>query len=519
MAKTKTKLGWILSLLFVNCGVLVQAQSENSSLATFLQSAHINPSKLQHLLEGKLPPTNRNFPAPLVIDGNLVDSDHYPWMVYVYTFNDPSGGFACGGSLIADRWVITAAHCSAASNAVIFAGVKNIDDATSENVIRVINRYDHPNYNSVGTGYDISIYELETPVPTSITSSYAQLPNNIQMSRYAAPGDTLRVIGWGQTETGETSKDLLQADVDIISNYRCSWGVNSAQLCAGYAGGSTACQGDSGGPLLFSTSGEDYVAGLVSYGAPGSCDDKPVVYTRVASYLDWIDSALAGNEESIDGSDEDVEVTELINDKGLELDGAQGSVTYYSFTVPANAPAKVSLVGGGGDADLYLRRGKLPTEKFYNCRPYEPGNTESCEIPMSAEEQTYYIGIWGFRAYYNTFLKASYDLASDDEPNEDGSFYELQEDLRQDTRLWLYEQYEVPEGVASLSVKMSGGTGDADLHLNFGSQPASSTYVCRPWKPGNNETCVIDNPEAGVWHVGIRAHRAFSGVSLEVSYQ
>ena len=76
------------------------------------------------------------------------------------------------------------------------------------------------------------------------------------------------------------------------------------------------------------------------------------------------------------------------------------------------------------------------------------------------------------------------------------------------------------DACASTAVfEISGGTGDADLYTLYGSQPTTSSYDCRPWLWGNNETCTHANPSAGTWHLGINAYSAFSGVLVEASYE
>jgi serine protease len=85
------------------------------------------------------------------------------------------------------------------------------------------------------------------------------------------------------------------------------------------------------------------------------------------------------------------------------------------------------------------------------------------------------------------------------------------------TNQWLRGSYQIPAGVAQITFQISGGSGDADLYVRYGSQPSTSAYTCRPYLSGNNELCTINNPQAGTWHVGIRAYSAFSG--LTYSYQ
>ncbi|WP_262108234.1 M4 family metallopeptidase [Aeromonas sp. Marseille-Q5825] len=77
---------------------------------------------------------------------------------------------------------------------------------------------------------------------------------------------------------------------------------------------------------------------------------------------------------------------------------------------------------------------------------------------------------------------------------------------------------EVPTGKSQLVIASSGGSGDADLYVKFGSEPTSNSYDCRPYKSGNAETCTLNAPKAGTWHVQLSGFSAFSGVSLKASY-
>ena len=76
----------------------------------------------------------------------------------------------------------------------------------------------------------------------------------------------------------------------------------------------------------------------------------------------------------------------------------------------------------------------------------------------------------------------------------------------------------VPAGSTNLSIATSGGTGDADLYVRFGSQPTTSAYDCRPYRTGNTETCTFATPQAGTYHVMVRGYSAYSGMSLTGSF-
>lgn len=83
---------------------------------------------------------------------------------------------------------------------------------------------------------------------------------------------------------------------------------------------------------------------------------------------------------------------------------------------------------------------------------------------------------------------------------------------------WIYYQISVPAGASNLSITTSGGSGDADLYVRFGSQPTSTSYDCRPYRNGNSETCSFATPSEGIYYVGLRAYSTFSGVTLTGSF-
>ncbi|WDE08407.1 PPC domain-containing protein [Thalassomonas viridans] len=91
--------------------------------------------------------------------------------------------------------------------------------------------------------------------------------------------------------------------------------------------------------------------------------------------------------------------------------------------------------------------------------------------------------------------------------------------LSADKGNWLHYSVEVPAGMSSLQVNIAGGSGDADLYVREGSQPTLSSYDCRPWVDGNEESCSIDNPAATSWHISIYGYSDFSGVSLNAQWQ
>ena len=200
-----------------------------------------------------------------------------------------------------------------------------------------------------------------------------------------------------------------------------------------------------------------------------------------------------------------------------------GSSTELSFTmdVPAGATdLTFDMAGGTGDADLYVKFGSAPTSSSYDCRPYKGGNTESCPI-TNVQAGTYYVKVVAYSAYTGVSLTGSYTEPSTGGGGGGGGATggsASVTDISVARRAWTYYTIDIPAGMATLDFVMSGGTGDADMYIRRGAQPTSSTYDCRPYKSGNNETCSFTNPTADTWHIGIYGYSAASGVSLDVTY-
>ena len=76
----------------------------------------------------------------------------------------------------------------------------------------------------------------------------------------------------------------------------------------------------------------------------------------------------------------------------------------------------------------------------------------------------------------------------------------------------------VPAGATDLEFNMSGGSGDADLYVSFGSEPTTSNYDCRSWNSGNSETCSISSAQEGTYYVKVHAYSTYSGASLTGSF-
>ncbi len=199
------------------------------------------------------------------------------------------------------------------------------------------------------------------------------------------------------------------------------------------------------------------------------------------------------------------------------LSGGQGSETFFTIEVPADAEdLLVEISGGTGDADLYVRFGAEPTTDTYDCRPWLNGNDESCDFD-DPQAGTWHIMIRGYEAYAGVDLVASFEEPAGGGGNELANG-EPVTGLSGQQGSETFFTMEVPDTASSLEFAISGGTGDADLYVRFGAEPTTNTYDCRPWLVGNEETCDFDDPQAGTWHVMIRGYEAYSGVDLVGSF-
>ena len=195
------------------------------------------------------------------------------------------------------------------------------------------------------------------------------------------------------------------------------------------------------------------------------------------------------------------------------LSGSTGTELRYTLSVPAGASnLSFAISGGSGDADLYVRFGSPPTTGSYNCRPYLNGNNETCNI-SNVQAGTYHVMVRAYSTFSNVRLVGSFDTGGGPTG---GTFSRNNQSASQGN--WNRYTISVPSGMSSLVVRISGGSGDADLYVRRGAAPTTGSYNCRPYRNGNSETCTFNNPQSGTWHIGVRAYRTYSGVNVSAEW-
>ena len=232
-------------------------------------------------------------PDPRIIGGEPADFGEYPFMVALLFEPTAGNDFQkqyCGGSLIASRWVLTAAHCveflESPDEVAVAVSRTNLDSSEGQR-IAVREFFIHPDYDPNLISPDVALLRLARPV-TGVSPIRLAGPSD---DRFEAAGTPLTVIGWGNTSTtGQASfpNELREVVVPVVSDTTCDTAYHGfvtveTQLCAGQKG-IDSCGGDSGGPLFATTSSGTFVqVGIVSYGIGCAKQRFPGVYTEVNS--------------------------------------------------------------------------------------------------------------------------------------------------------------------------------------------------------------------------------------------
>ncbi len=271
-------------------------------LAAFSSLTHADT--LEHEVQNQETPDYWATYAPMIVGGQDAHIEDFPWQVALM-----AGTFQfCGGSIINERWILTAAHCETPVLSHIRAGVTNKTDATTGQDIPVLRQIPHPGYGTLNpSDSDLMLLELASPLDLSGPKAKAI---SLMTAQAAAgglqnPGVIATISGWGNLSEGGIDPDILQkANVPIVSNEDAAVGyaanpdygpgyITANMIAAGFLniGNVDTCQGDSGGPMVVPDNTVPLgfrLAGVTSFGEGCARQEYMGIYTRVSQFEGWI---------------------------------------------------------------------------------------------------------------------------------------------------------------------------------------------------------------------------------------
>nr|XP_032619818.1 serine protease 53-like [Chelonoidis abingdonii] len=246
-----------------------------------------------------------------IVSGVNALRGEWPWQASLQL----RGEHMCGGTLIGDKWILSAAHCFIGKDTTkdpspwkVVLGRLQLIGGPLEGVVRNVSQIiTHEKYKDYTKGLDIALLRLAEPVSFSRDVGPICLP--YRNHRFAF-GSQCWATGWGRVKEDMTlppPKPLKKVELDLLSAETCNCIHNNLRqkelsnpagpglICAGYqSGGQGPCQGDSGGAVACSENGTWFQAGIMSFSVGCAQPHSPILLTEVTAYTGWIQNHTGG---------------------------------------------------------------------------------------------------------------------------------------------------------------------------------------------------------------------------------
>ncbi|KAI2489708.1 peptidase [Fragilaria crotonensis] len=225
-----------------------------------------------------------------IVGGSPAGAETYPFMVALYSADDPSTSLpVCGGSLITPNVVLTAAHCIMEIKTAQIGRYDIVLDEPGVQTYVASERRMHPTFDRRTYDFDYALLKLDRPHPNPYMVSLRTTPEIPNL---------LTIIGWGATsDGGSQSTKLLAADVRRFNTTKCRRNYNpdpiTKNMFCAEKKGVDACQGDSGGPIVIN--GSNIQVGITSWGSGCANATYPGVYARVDKGYSWIEKTVCSD--------------------------------------------------------------------------------------------------------------------------------------------------------------------------------------------------------------------------------